>query len=64
MAKKKKKWPHYSDDPEIQAHYEKCRENGCDHQMADLLASRKAPRVRDTYSPMHPRRGRGQGGRQ
>jgi hypothetical protein len=59
---KKQKWPHYSDDPAVQAHYEECRKNGCDHKMADMLASRKVGRMIDTYSPMHPRRGRGNGG--
>lgn len=57
-----KKIQKYSDDPKVQAHYEACIKAGCDHKMADLLASRTAPKVRDTYSPMHPRRGRGKGG--
>lgn len=58
MAKKKEV---YSTDPKVQAHYDACIKAGCDHKMADLLASRTAPKVRDTYSPMHPRRGRGKG---
>lgn len=55
------KYPKVSDDPEIQKHYEECRKNGCDHKFAELLCSRKPPRVRNTYSPLHPRRNRGRG---
>ena len=50
-----------SDDPKIQAHYEECLRNGCSHKLAEMLALRKPPRVRNTYSPMHPRRNRGRG---
>jgi hypothetical protein len=55
------KYPQVSDDPKVQAHYEECRRNGCSHKLAEMLAFRKPPRFRNTYSPLHPRRNRGRG---
>jgi len=57
----KEKYPKVWDDPEKQKLYEECRRNGCDHKFAEMLSAQKAPRVRNTYSPMHPRRNRGRG---
>lgn len=54
-------YPIVSDDAEVQAFYEECRRNGTSHNMAEILSFRKPPRVRNTYSPMHPRRNRGRG---
>jgi len=55
------RYPHVSDDPKVQSRYEECRRNGCSHNLAEILAFRKPPRVRNTYSPLHPRRHRGRG---
>ncbi len=35
-----------SDDPRIQAHYEKCLENGCTPKLAESLAFREGPALR------------------
>jgi hypothetical protein len=51
-----------SKDKKIQKHYEELRANGVGHNMAEMIALQVAPGIRDTYSPMHPRRGRGKGG--
>lgn len=56
------KYPVISSDPEIQKQYVQLRKKGNTHVFAEMCALRKPPRFRDTYSPMHPRRGRGQGG--
>lgn len=55
------KYPQISKDPEVQKRYEQMRKAGESHKMAEMLALQKAPPVEDRYSPMHPRRGRGQG---
>ena len=55
------KYPKISDDEKVQSHYELCRKNGSSHKMAELLALRRPPVIRNTYSPMHPRRNRGRG---
>lgn len=36
-------WTKYSDDPAVEQHYQKCRLNGCSHEFADMLCSRRAP---------------------
>jgi len=54
-------YPQISDDEKVQSHYEECRRNGCTHKMAEMLALRRPPVIRNTYSPLHPRRNRGRG---
>jgi hypothetical protein len=56
-----KQYPTISQDPKVQEHYVLCRKNGCTHKLAEMLASKKPPQVRNTYSPLHPRRNRGRG---
>lgn len=53
-----------SNNPEVQATYDRLRQSGMEHKLAELLALREPPKHRDTYSPMHPRAGRGHGGTQ
>lgn len=55
------KYEKISDDPKVQAHYVECRKNGCGHKLAEMLALHQPPRVKNTYSPLHPRRNRGRG---
>jgi len=51
-----------SDNPAVQAAYVRLRKAGESHRFAELLALRQPPKHRDTYSPAHPRAGRGHGG--
>lgn len=51
-----------SDDSEIQDTYDRLRQSGMHHKLAEMLALRSPPKHQDTYSPMHPRAGRGHGG--
>lgn len=55
------KYPKISDDPKVQKLYVECRENGCSHDFAVMLAERKPVNYHNRMSPMHPRRNRGRG---
>lgn len=55
-------YPRISDNQNIQDAYDRMRQSGMHHKLAELLALREPPKHRDTYSPMHPRAGRGHGG--
>jgi hypothetical protein len=56
------KYQQVSTDQAIQDAYDRLRKSGMAHKLAELLALREPPKHRDTYSPMHPRAGRGHGG--
>lgn len=41
-------WPFVSDVESVQAHYELCRQNGCAHALAEMLATRTFPGTKGT----------------
>lgn len=55
------KYETISKNPVIQARYVELRKAGNTHKFAEMLAMQQAPKVNNTYSPMHPRRNRGRG---
>lgn len=58
-TKKRPKWPQIYAHAETQAHYEKCRANGCTDAMAQMLAERQAPGTMGTERAFSQGRGTG-----
>ena len=43
MKSQEKQWPSVSDRPDVQKHYEACRDAGTSHRAAEMFATRQCP---------------------